>query len=91
MTGFDIAKTLRAEEKSLPPLVALTANVIKDKTEYINQGMDDAISKPISVTAMTDVIERLALQCPIVEKENMARQTKSRAMRCWKPCWIWRC
>ncbi len=76
MTGFDIAKTLRAEEKSLPPLVALTANVIKDKTEYINQGMDDAISKPISVTAMTDVIERLALQCPIVEKENMGKTNK---------------
>ncbi|MEZ8028766.1 aerobic respiration two-component sensor histidine kinase ArcB [Enterovibrio norvegicus] len=65
MTGFDIAAQLRSGDAPLPPLVALTANVIKDKSEYIQRGMDDAISKPISVAAVTDVIERLALQCPL--------------------------
>ncbi|OOF28810.1 aerobic respiration two-component sensor histidine kinase ArcB [Salinivibrio sp. IB872] len=61
MTGFDIAATLREIQSSLPPLVALTANVIKDKGEYIDKGMDDAISKPISVAALSQVIERYAL------------------------------
>lgn len=34
MTGFDIAKDFRARYKQLPPLVALTANVLKNKDEY---------------------------------------------------------
>ncbi|WP_394211110.1 aerobic respiration two-component sensor histidine kinase ArcB [Enterovibrio calviensis] len=78
MTGFDIARQLRDSDAVLPPLVALTANVIKDKTEYIRKGMDDAISKPISVAAVTGVIERLALQCS-VDQEVMieTRQTVS--------------
>ncbi|MDO6704818.1 aerobic respiration two-component sensor histidine kinase ArcB [Photobacterium sp. 1_MG-2023] len=62
MTGFEIAKVLRARYRNLPPLVALTANVIKDKGEYLEQGMDDAISKPLSVKAMNTVIQHLALQ-----------------------------
>ncbi|GAB6261467.1 aerobic respiration two-component sensor histidine kinase ArcB [Photobacterium sp. R1] len=59
MTGFEIAKILRARYRQLPPLVALTANVIKDKDEYLEQGMDDAISKPLSVKAINMVIEHL--------------------------------
>lgn len=77
MTGFDIANQLRASGEALPPLVALTANVIKDKTEYFNNGMDDAISKPISVSAVTEVIERLARQCPVAtEAAKVKKQTK---------------
>ncbi|MDC0609307.1 aerobic respiration two-component sensor histidine kinase ArcB [Vibrio sp.] len=62
MTGFDVAQTIRQhfqqDGQTLPPLVALTANVLKDKNEYIRNGMDDAISKPLSVTAVRDVLER---------------------------------
>ncbi len=38
--------TKRYPREDLPPLVALTANVLKDKQEYLNAGMDD-----VSVTA----------------------------------------
>ncbi|WP_325893859.1 aerobic respiration two-component sensor histidine kinase ArcB [Grimontia sp. NTOU-MAR1] len=76
MTGFDIAKTLRGIGEELPPLVALTANVIKDKTEYIKNGMDDAISKPISVSAVAEVIERLALQCPVATEAAEVKKRK---------------
>lgn len=76
MTGFDIANQLRASGEALPPLVALTANVIKDKTEYFNNGMDDAISKPISVSAVTEVIERLALQCPVATEAAEVKKQK---------------
>ncbi|USD65721.1 aerobic respiration two-component sensor histidine kinase ArcB [Vibrio sp. SCSIO 43136] len=49
MTGFDVAKHFRDNYQDLPPLVALTANTLKDKQEYREGGMDDAISKPLSV------------------------------------------
>ncbi|WP_299018973.1 aerobic respiration two-component sensor histidine kinase ArcB [uncultured Photobacterium sp.] len=71
MTGFDIAKQLREKYDYLPALVALTANVIKDKAEYLEKGMDDALSKPLSVKAISDVIQRLVLTCPIDEDELM--------------------
>lgn len=62
MTGFDIAARLREQARSsdapLPPLVALTANVISDKQQYLAKGMDDAISKPLSSKAIKGVLAR---------------------------------
>lgn len=57
MSGFDVAAYFRQHYQSLPPLVALTANVLKDKQEYLQKGMDEALSKPLSVTAVQDVIQ----------------------------------
>ncbi|MCG6312691.1 response regulator, partial [Vibrio vulnificus] len=59
MTGFDIAQYYRDTYPHLPPLVALTANVLKDKGEYQRKGMDDVISKPLSVQAVQDVINKV--------------------------------
>ncbi|AJR09889.1 aerobic respiration two-component sensor histidine kinase ArcB [Photobacterium gaetbulicola] len=70
MTGFDVAAKLRERFDYLPALVALTANVIKDKSEYLAKGMDDAISKPLSVKAITEVIQRLVLTCPLEDDEG---------------------
>ena len=56
MTGFDIAQQLRQTYSQLPPLVALTANVMKNKQEYIEKGMDYAISKPLSIKDIDQVI-----------------------------------
>ncbi|PHM71361.1 aerobic respiration two-component sensor histidine kinase ArcB [Xenorhabdus kozodoii] len=60
MTGLDIARQLhqRYASQSLPPLIALTANVLKDKKEYLDAGMDDVLNKPLSVKALTAVIEK---------------------------------
>ncbi|EOO6940830.1 TPA: aerobic respiration two-component sensor histidine kinase ArcB [Escherichia coli] len=60
MTGLDISRELtkRYPREDLPPLVALTANVLKDKQEYLNAGMDDVLSKPLSVPALTAVIKK---------------------------------
>ncbi|HFS2861539.1 TPA: aerobic respiration two-component sensor histidine kinase ArcB [Escherichia coli] len=60
MTGLDISRELtkRYPREDLPPLVALTANVLKDKQEYLNAGMDDALSKPLSVPALTAMIKK---------------------------------
>lgn len=60
MTGLDISRELtkRYPREDLPPLVALTANVLKDKQEYLNAGMDDVLSKPLSVPALTAIIKK---------------------------------
>jgi two-component system aerobic respiration control sensor histidine kinase ArcB len=60
MTGLDIARKLRKDYqgRELPPLVALTANVLKDKKEYLDAGMDGVLSKPLSVPALTAVIQQ---------------------------------
>lgn len=60
MTGLDISRELtkRYPREDLPPLVALTANVPKDKQEYLNAGMDDVLSKPLSVPALTAMIKK---------------------------------
>ncbi|HCD2836806.1 TPA: aerobic respiration two-component sensor histidine kinase ArcB [Escherichia coli] len=60
MTGLDISRELtkRYPREDLPPLVALIANVLKDKQEYLNAGMDDVLSKPLSVPALTAMIKK---------------------------------
>ncbi|HFI3922857.1 aerobic respiration two-component sensor histidine kinase ArcB [Escherichia coli] len=60
MTGLDISRELtkRYPREDLPPLVALTANVLKDKQEYLNAGMDDVLNKPLSVPALTAMIKK---------------------------------
>lgn len=60
MTGLDISRELtkRYPREDLPPLVALTANVLKDKQESLNAGMDDVLSKPLSVPALTAMIKK---------------------------------
>lgn len=61
MTGLDIARQIRERytQRKLPLLVALTANVLKDKKEYLSAGMDDVLSKPLSVPALRAVLEQL--------------------------------
>ena len=69
MTGFDIAQYYREKYSKLPPLVALTANVLSNKQEYFQKGMDEAISKPLSVRAIQDVISELIEDAPEVVEE----------------------
>lgn len=57
MTGFDIAQRLRSAYENdqydfLPPLIALTANVIHSKADYLSQGMDDVLRKPLSLNEL---------------------------------------
>ncbi|PSJ43822.1 aerobic respiration two-component sensor histidine kinase ArcB [Zobellella endophytica] len=69
MTGFDIVARLRDEARTngnaLPPLVALTANLISDKQQYLAKGMDDAISKPLSSKAIKGVLARFFGHGPV--------------------------
>ena len=61
MTGFEVADQLleRYGTEGLPPMVALTANLIRDKSEYLAHGMTDAIGKPLSVDNLKRVLSQL--------------------------------
>lgn len=66
MSGFDIAQALRSayendEVDFLPPLIALTANVIHSRVEYIQQGMDDVLHKPLSLNELTHCLNQYFL------------------------------
>lgn len=60
MNGFDVAATLREEGLiSNTRVVALTANVIKTRKEYMDHGMDDVIAKPIKKSRVVEVFNQL--------------------------------
>jgi two-component system aerobic respiration control sensor histidine kinase ArcB len=60
MTGFDVARTLLEEDLVLcTPIVALTANVIKTREEYLQNGMDDVIAKPVKKSRIIQVFNEL--------------------------------
>lgn len=60
MDGFTIAERLNQEPHSAHwPLVALTANVVKTRDDYLAKGMDDVVSKPIDPQRLRQVLRRL--------------------------------
>jgi two-component system aerobic respiration control sensor histidine kinase ArcB len=75
MTGLDISRQLRQRyrDRHLPPLIALTANVLKDKKEYLDAGMDDVLSKPLAVSALSDMIKKFWDQPGSAAPKNIAQ------------------
>jgi two-component system, sensor histidine kinase len=61
ITGFEMLKQLRAEpEFRHSKIVALTASIMNEEVEQLRaSGFDGAISKPISISAFTGLIERI--------------------------------
>ncbi|PHM39771.1 virulence sensor protein [Xenorhabdus mauleonii] len=75
MTGLDVARELhqRYPSQSLPPLIALTANVLKDKKEYLEAGMNDVLNKPLSVKELTAMMEKYWGKASDSDDENVPR------------------
>ncbi len=73
MTGLDISRQLTQNyaREDLPPLVALTANVLKDKKEYLDAGMNDVLSKPLAVPALTAMIKKFWDTCEDEEESTV--------------------
>lgn len=75
MSGFDVARILLEEDLVLrTPIVALTANVIKTRQEYLENGMDDIISKPVKKSRIVQVFNELFAG---EERNNMPLQSSS--------------
>ena len=63
MDGFEATRAIRLRERSTTgariPIIALTANAMaRDREECLNAGMDDHLSKPFNMLALTAIIER---------------------------------
>jgi PAS domain S-box-containing protein len=70
MDGVTAASLIRDGEartaRARTPIVALTANALKHQTaEYLAAGMDDVIAKPIQVSRLYEVIERMLSDDPV--------------------------
>lgn len=66
MSGFDVAEHLMNDERTeLVPRFAFTANVVKDKSEYLNKGMDEVLTKPINMTHLRKTLYEYFAVVPI--------------------------
>lgn len=78
MTGFDVANVLIEEDLVMQtPIVALTANVIKKREEYLENGMDDIIAKPIKKSRVIEVFNALFAE-PAAPAETEIEQRKAK-------------
>lgn len=79
MTGFDVLNHWQTLDVSLPPIVALTANVIKTRDEYLSKGLADVIAKPIKIDNVHKVFNRLFDQDDVidVQAETVTEETVS--------------
>ena len=70
-SGVELARTLRREQRSkLPPIIALTANVLDQRADHLeknhNDPFDDYLTKPIDVADFLKTIRKhLAVNVPI--------------------------
>ena len=66
MTGFDIADELyRRYPDQLPPLVALTANLVNDPQQYQQHGMQAVIGKPLALGNLRKTLNELFVGCAL--------------------------
>ena len=73
ISGFEVAdKILHDDMAPGVPIVALTANVIKTRDEYLNNGMDEVIAKPIKKSRIIEVFNMF-----FAEDENPAELPKA--------------
>ncbi len=67
MNGFEVATVLHDEHLvEQTSIVALTANVIKTRQEYLDNGMDDVIAKPVKKSRIIEVFNNLFGEQPSI-------------------------
>ncbi len=68
--------------------MALTANVLKDKKEYLEAGMDDVLSKPLAVPALTATIKKFWDTQADDEEQDVTTRDDGKQRRCSiSRCW----
>ena len=59
MDGFQVTQRLFEENQDLPPIVALTANIFKDKNKFLESGMIEVLEKPLVLNALNAVFNKI--------------------------------
>ncbi|MBS1563651.1 MAG: response regulator, partial [Bacteroidetes bacterium] len=60
--GLEASRHLRAQPGRQPVIIALTANAMAgDEEECRRAGMDDYLSKPVQIEALTEKLARWAI------------------------------
>lgn len=78
MTGFNVATVLHRDGLvEQTPIVALTANVIKTRQEYLNNGMDDVIAKPIKKSRVIEVFNQLFTEQAVMPQLSVEEATQT--------------
>lgn len=79
MNGFEVANTLHEESLvEQTSIVALTANVIKTRQEYLDNGMDDVIAKPVKKSRIIEVFNNLFCDEPGVPHQPIEEPIKDK-------------
>ncbi|WP_299080136.1 aerobic respiration two-component sensor histidine kinase ArcB [uncultured Paraglaciecola sp.] len=77
MNGFEVANVLHEESLvEQTSIVALTANVVKTRQEYLDNGMDDVIAKPVKKSRIIEVVNNLFYEQPILPHEPTTEPKK---------------
>lgn len=59
MTGLEATQVIRKELDCHIPIIALTANAVEgDKERFLENGMDDYLSKPIDIKALEKILKK---------------------------------
>ena len=62
LDGIALTNILRATVQSLPPIIALSANAMEgDAKKYIDLGVDDYVSKPLTIQSLKSVLTKWSL------------------------------
>lgn len=62
MDGVMAMRKLREQHTQLPPVIALSANAMEgDRENYINQGMDEYLTKPLKKEELIEVLSKLGM------------------------------
>ncbi|MFT4994019.1 MAG: two-component system aerobic respiration control sensor histidine kinase ArcB [Paraglaciecola sp.] len=79
INGFEVANVLHDEHLvEQTSIVALTANVIKTRQEYLDNGMDDVIAKPVKKSRIIEVFNTLFSDQPSIPHRPQEEQKRER-------------
>jgi len=59
MDGLTAVETLKRQYNEVPPVIAISANVLAgDAENYISRGMDDYIAKPVTLKQLSELLKK---------------------------------
>ena len=62
LDGIELTQILRKTVETLPPIIALSANAMEgDAQKYIDLGVDDYVSKPLTMRSLKAVLKKWSL------------------------------